>query len=46
LREIPKSGEVWCEGARLAMNDNPNNKFFNLKDAMKNYLKFAILFTP
>jgi len=27
------------------MNDNPNNPYFNLKEAI-NYLKFAILFTP
>jgi tetratricopeptide (TPR) repeat protein len=25
LIEIPKSGEVWCEGARIAMTQNPNN---------------------
>jgi hypothetical protein len=23
LHEIPKSGEVWCEGARLAMASHP-----------------------
>ena len=25
LNEIPKSGEVWCEGARLHLNNHPNN---------------------
>ena len=45
MREIPKSGEVWCEGARLAMADNANNrncKFVHAED----YLNFAIQFTP
>lgn len=23
LNEIPKSGEVWCEGARIAMSTHP-----------------------
>lgn len=41
LNEIPKSGEVWCEGARLHMNSNPNNPYFNLDTARK-YLEFAI----
>jgi hypothetical protein len=41
LKEIPKSGEVWTEGARLAMNNHPQNQFFNLENALK-YLQFAI----
>jgi len=42
LLQVPKSGEVWCEGARIRMN--PSSKF-DLKKAKK-YLKFAINFTP
>lgn len=45
LREIPKSGEVWCEGARLCLSQHPINPFFSLTDAEK-YLLFAIQFTP
>ena len=30
LKEIPKSGEVWCEGARIAMTSHSNNENFNL----------------
>jgi len=45
LREIPKSGEVWCEGARLAMTNHPENRHSNLTQALK-YLEFAIQFTP
>ena len=45
LLEIPKSGEVWCEGARLAMSNHPNNCFYNLEKALK-YIDFAIQFTP
>ena len=45
LLEIPKSGEVWCEGARLCMSKHPNNPYFNLEKALK-YLDFAIQFTP
>jgi tetratricopeptide (TPR) repeat protein len=45
LLEIPKSGEVWCEGARLAMSNHPNNCFYNLDKALK-YIDFAIQFTP
>ena len=41
MKEIPKSGEVWCEGARLAMSNNPANKWFSLEKAVK-YLQFAI----
>lgn len=43
LKEIPKSGEVWCEGARLLMN--PFNHYFDLNEAEK-YLEFGIFFTP
>ncbi len=39
LQEVPKSGEVWCEGARIAMMKR------KWKQAEK-YLKFAIHFTP
>jgi len=45
LNEIPKSGEVWCEGARLTMANNPANKHYDLKQAEK-YLEFATQFTP
>ena len=45
LQEIPKSGEVWCEGARLAMADKTANKHFDYTQA-ENFLKFAIQFTP
>lgn len=41
LQEIPKSGEVWCEGARIAMSKHPHNKHYNLHNALK-YLDFAI----
>ncbi|KAH3762549.1 Pre-mRNA-splicing factor CLF1 [Pelomyxa schiedti] len=39
LREVPKSGEVWCEGARIYLYQN------DFKEAKK-ALKFAIQFTP
>lgn len=39
LNEVPKSGEVWCEGARIALNKN------NFTEARK-FLDFAIQFTP
>lgn len=45
LLEIPKSGEVWCEAARLCMARHPANEFFDLDKAQK-YLDFAIQFTP
>ena len=41
LNEITKSGEVWCEGARIAMCDHPSNPHYNLGDAER-YLQFAI----
>ena len=43
LLEVPKSGEVWCEGARICLN--PHSTCFNL-DAARNFLDFAIEFTP
>lgn len=45
LNEIPKSGEVWCEGAKIAMSNHPQNQFYNLEEAEK-YLQFAVQFTP
>lgn len=41
--EIPKSGEVWCEGARILMS--PISHIFDLSNAEK-FLRFAIQFTP
>jgi tetratricopeptide (TPR) repeat protein len=41
---VPKSGEVWCEGARCVMNPM-NISTFDLSLAQK-YLAFAIQFTP
>lgn len=43
LKEVPKSGEVWCEGARIHLN--PLSKAFDLDTAGK-YLGFAVQFTP
>lgn len=43
IKEVPKSGEVWCEGARLCLD--PTSSRFNLK-AAKRFLQFAINFTP
>eukprot|EP00624_Nannochloropsis_granulata_P001101 evm.model.NODE_14951_length_11981_cov_14.120358.2 len=43
LREVPKSGEVWCEGARIHLS--PLSRNFDLNLAEK-YLDFAIQFTP
>lgn len=45
LSEIPKSGEVWCEGGRLSMVDDPNNLHFDMNKAQR-HLEFAIQFTP
>merc|ERR1712151_594123 len=39
LSEVPKSGEVWCEGARIALQQ----KNF---EAARKYINFAIQFTP
>ena len=44
LREVPKSGEVWCEGARAHLNPLFAGKF-DLARAMR-YLSFAAQFTP
>jgi len=43
VREVPKSGEVWCEGARIFMN--PMTPHFNLSRAYK-CLEFAVHLTP
>jgi len=43
LRSVPKSGEVWCEGARLHLN--PCVPTFDLRKAAK-HLCFATQFTP
>lgn len=43
LQEVPKSGEVWCEGARLKMN--PFTPHYDL-DKAEEFLKYAIQFTP
>jgi len=39
LQEVPKSGEVWCEGARIYLTQG------NWVEARR-YLEFAIHFTP
>jgi len=43
LRSVPKSGEVWCEGARLHLN--PFSPTFDLEKASQ-HLQFATQFTP
>lgn len=43
INEVPKSGEVWCEGARICLN--PLSDRFNISKA-KQFLNFAIYFTP
>lgn len=43
VNEVPKSGEVWCEGARVCLN--PLSDRFNIEKA-KRFLNFAIYFTP
>jgi hypothetical protein len=43
LGEVPKSGEVWCEGARIHLS--PLSRAFDLRKA-EQYLDFAIQFTP
>lgn len=43
VQEVPKSGEVWCEGARIRLN--PFSKHFDLIKA-EEYLAYAIQFTP
>jgi len=43
LRAVPKSGEVWCEGARIYLN--PFSPTFDLQAASR-HLSFAARFTP
>jgi hypothetical protein len=43
VKETPKSGEVWCEGAKIALN--PTLPSFSLKTAAE-FLRFAVHFTP
>jgi len=39
LQNVPKSGEVWCEGARIAIYSKEFSK-------ARRYLDFAVQFTP
>lgn len=39
LKNVPKSGEVWCEGARLAMH-------IEHYETCRTFLEFALEFTP
>lgn len=41
--QVPKSGEVWCEGARIKLN--PLSPAFD-PAAARRFLDFAIQFTP
>ena len=43
IAETPKSGEVWCEAAKILLN--PTSPCFNLKAAAR-FLRFALYFTP
>jgi len=43
LNAVPKSGEVWCEGARIHLN--PFSRNFDLQRASR-HLFFATKFTP
>jgi len=43
LNAVPKSGEVWCEGARIHLN--PFSRTFDLPSARRQ-LAFATKFTP
>jgi la-related protein 1 len=43
LNAVPKSGEVWCEGARIHLN--PFSQTFDLQRASR-HLFFATKFTP
>lgn len=43
LKHVAKSGEVWCEGARIYLN--PVSKHFHLMNASK-CLNYAVFFTP
>jgi len=44
LQVVPKSGEVWCEGARVVLNPLSAD-LFDPCQALK-FLSFAIMFTP
>lgn len=43
LRHVAKSGEVWCEGARIFLN--PSSSLFHIPNALK-CLNYAVFFTP
>ena len=43
IQSVPKSGEVWCEAARIVLN--PLTEYFNTESA-RQYLDFAYRFTP
>ena len=43
LHHVAKSGEVWCEGARIFLN--PTSSSFNIKNA-RIALNYAVFFTP
>ena len=43
LQYVSKSGEVWCEGARIFMN--PMSRHFHPLNAQR-CLNFAVFFTP
>lgn len=43
LKHVAKSGEVWCEGARIYLD--PTSRHFNPLNACK-CLNFAVFFTP
>jgi tetratricopeptide (TPR) repeat protein len=43
LNAVPKSGEVWCEGARIHLN--PYSRTFDV-DRARRHLVFATKFTP
>lgn len=43
LHHVAKSGEVWCEGARLFLN--PSSRLFHPQNAAK-CLNYALFFTP
>ena len=43
LHHVAKSGEVWCEGARLFLN--PCSSLFSLQRA-RYCLNLAVFFTP
>eukprot|EP00825_Cyclidium_porcatum_P031062 TRINITY_DN3285_c0_g4_i3.p1 TRINITY_DN3285_c0_g4~~TRINITY_DN3285_c0_g4_i3.p1 ORF type:complete len:338 (-),score=51.24 TRINITY_DN3285_c0_g4_i3:284-1297(-) len=43
IHQVPKSGEIWCEGARLCLN--PFGSKYNIDQANK-FIQFSIHFTP